>query len=287
MNYILKSQKLLDLLACPVCKENIQEIDASKILCPKCKNTYLIKMGIPDMVINKNISDQVRIDSESDFFDKYGSSAKDKGYQVYEASEYGRILDLMSLKQTNLQEPLLSVGCGSGVFEGELKNRGYDVYGIDLSFNLLSHCSFPVVRADALNLPFVSGGFRHVFCAGIMHHIPVDLHSKSLMEMKRILSNGGKLYIFEPKINSRSRFLHPVSQFLKMRTKGEEPIGYENFLKTINNYFPKIIKHCLVHKVKFVDLNFINKLAYEIITRVFELIPWADNDEFFLITAQK
>lgn len=48
------SKKLLDILACPKCKSDVQ-INATedKLTCVKCKEVYKIKDGIPVMMIGK------------------------------------------------------------------------------------------------------------------------------------------------------------------------------------------------------------------------------------------
>lgn len=42
--------KLLEVLACPICKGDIFQED-SKIICPKCNLAYPIKDNIPVMII--------------------------------------------------------------------------------------------------------------------------------------------------------------------------------------------------------------------------------------------
>jgi len=42
------SQELLDILACPVCKGELEyKKKANKLYCAKCKHNYPIKEGIP------------------------------------------------------------------------------------------------------------------------------------------------------------------------------------------------------------------------------------------------
>jgi len=43
--------KLLDILVCPVCKGNLEHLkDKNLLLCNKCKISFEIKKGIPDLV---------------------------------------------------------------------------------------------------------------------------------------------------------------------------------------------------------------------------------------------
>lgn len=45
-------KKLLDILACPACKENVR-LEGGKIVCTKCGRIYPIKDDIPVMLIDE------------------------------------------------------------------------------------------------------------------------------------------------------------------------------------------------------------------------------------------
>lgn len=45
-------KELLDILACPLCKESV-ELKEDKLICTKCKRRYPIKDGIPIMLIDE------------------------------------------------------------------------------------------------------------------------------------------------------------------------------------------------------------------------------------------
>ena len=45
-------KELLDILACPSCKGDV-ELKENKIVCKKCKKKYPIKDGIPVMLIDE------------------------------------------------------------------------------------------------------------------------------------------------------------------------------------------------------------------------------------------
>ena len=47
-------KELLKILACPVCKGNVKEIN-DKIVCLECKRQYPIRDGIPIMLENEAI----------------------------------------------------------------------------------------------------------------------------------------------------------------------------------------------------------------------------------------
>lgn len=45
-------KELLDILACPVCKEDV-ELKDNKLVCKKCGRKYPIRDGIPVMLIDE------------------------------------------------------------------------------------------------------------------------------------------------------------------------------------------------------------------------------------------
>lgn len=45
-------KELLDILACPACKSDV-ELKENKIICKKCHKKYPIKNGIPVMIIDE------------------------------------------------------------------------------------------------------------------------------------------------------------------------------------------------------------------------------------------
>lgn len=52
-------RELLDILACPVCKEGIRESsDKQWLICDKCHRKYPIKDDIPVMLIDEAVIDE-------------------------------------------------------------------------------------------------------------------------------------------------------------------------------------------------------------------------------------
>ena len=47
-------KELLDVLACPICKGDVELIE-DKIVCKACGKKYLVKNGIPVMLIDEAI----------------------------------------------------------------------------------------------------------------------------------------------------------------------------------------------------------------------------------------
>jgi uncharacterized protein len=47
-------EKLLEILACPVCKEPVRQ-DGDFIVCDKCHKKYPIREGIPVMLVSESV----------------------------------------------------------------------------------------------------------------------------------------------------------------------------------------------------------------------------------------
>lgn len=101
---------------------------------------------------------------------------------------------------------ILDYGCGRGLITCHLAIKGFDVYGVDISEDYLRvaeklaeklNCKpkFYVVKGD--RLPFLDGYFGVVLCVWTLHEIPVDQLSKILLELHRVLQEGGSIFIID------------------------------------------------------------------------------------------
>lgn len=101
----------------------------------------------------------------------------------------------------------LDLGCGTGVVSIALAERGFTVFGVDHSPEMLEiarhkareaglagSCSFE--QGDVRRLRFADGEFGIVTCQGLLHHLE-DMHV-CLTELERVLQPGGRFYISEP-----------------------------------------------------------------------------------------
>lgn len=113
------------------------------------------------------------------------------------------VIDLLDPKK---YEKILDIGCGDGVWYINLKSKGYNVVGIDISKRDLSklknrtnlmELSDNVLRCDAQNMCFRSSSFDKIFSICVFEHIPND--NEVLKESNRILKSGGSLIISVPR----------------------------------------------------------------------------------------
>ena len=97
---------------------------------------------------------------------------------------------------------LLDIGCGNGNLFGLLKKEAYQLYGVDLSENMISAAKAAysdraeLSVADAEKLPYESEMFDVLVCNASFHHYT---HPDTVLgEMNRVAKSGGKLLIGDP-----------------------------------------------------------------------------------------
>lgn len=92
---------------------------------------------------------------------------------------------------------LLDIGCGSGRMTLPLHDVGINVVGLDMdpvalaAFQRRSK-AIPLVRGDAVHLPFTDGSFDCVVAIQFFEYVD---HQQFLHELNRVLRNGGLLII--------------------------------------------------------------------------------------------
>lgn len=99
---------------------------------------------------------------------------------------------------------VLDIGCNSGGMGLYIKNVGCDVYGVDISKNLVSEAKRKGIKAilsNAEELPFHNNNFDAVVMGEIIEHV---LDVKSFMkEAMRVLKMGGVIVGSTPHENGR------------------------------------------------------------------------------------
>jgi len=75
----------------------------------------------------------------------------------------------------------------------------------------------PDVLAEAVHLPFVSGAFDEVLFTDVIEHLQPGAERGALVEIHRILSNGGRLLISTPNNKNIFEMLDPAHWLLGHR----------------------------------------------------------------------
>lgn len=113
---------------------------------------------------------------------------------------------------------ILDIGCGTGHLAGELMQRGYAAWGVDLSEAMVEYAREHYNRdrfrvGDIEQIPFPDNTFDAVMCLGVMEYLEKD--EPALREMWRVLKPGGRAVITTP--NIVCPFFHMDMAVLKMR----------------------------------------------------------------------
>lgn len=135
----------------------------------------------------------------------------------------------------------LEVGCGSGYHFGLVEQGKY--FGLDYDFAQLSrarynHPEFPLIQADAYNLPFKTGMFDRVVSVYVLEH----LHRlpTSLKEIQRVLKLWGELHIGLP---AEGGLVYEIGRRLTTKRQIERKYNVD-YLKIIRsehcNTFPEV-----------------------------------------------
>lgn len=100
---------------------------------------------------------------------------------------------------------ILDLGCGDGnsasFFHKYFPDAEY--CGLDVSEESVAVAQERAIpnatfsKYNGIDIPFSDNTFDIVFVSCVMHHISFDMHESFLKEARRVMKNGGRVYIFE------------------------------------------------------------------------------------------
>lgn len=121
------------------------------------------------------------------YYEGWFETPEGKRADRLEKALLGRLLVLLEPPAT-----LLEVGCGTGHFSRWLRERGWQVVGLDLSAPMLAEArrrsDLPLVQGDALALPFPNASFEVVALITTLEFLPSP--EKALAEAWRVARRG-------------------------------------------------------------------------------------------------
>jgi len=191
------------------------------LICERCKITFEVKFNVP-CFLKENRSWGIGADEKFKDFNEY---AERKGWRkavsrfFWGTYNYSWIVDnyrangVLILADINEQSVILDAGCGPGVISFALSEICKEVHALDASFEFVRFVSirskqdgvenvFPV-HGELGQLPFPSGYFDLVIVNGVLEWVPfyyqngdpMDVQSKVLREINRVLRPNGQIYI--------------------------------------------------------------------------------------------
>jgi len=219
--------RLLKLLCCPKCKEDLEmrvakslkgEIESGILYCPVCQREYPIINFIPRFVS----------------MDKYVKSFSFE-WEIHKKTQLDSITGRPESKDTFIQKTgtkpenlkdkiVLDVGCGMGRFMEVVQPYAKEVIGVDLSFavdsayeNLKKFDNVHLIQADIFNLPFKNNTFDFIFSIGVLHHTRDT--KKAFIKLPSILKSEGEIAIWVySDETSYTRFRNRFSDFYRIFT---------------------------------------------------------------------
>jgi len=103
---------------------------------------------------------------------------------------------------------VLDIGCGTGSLAVLVKRRhpSVETVGLDPDAKALARARRKARRAGvtvhfdqgfADQLPYVDGSFDRVFSSFMFHHLPSNEQGRTLREVRRVLTSGGRLLLLD------------------------------------------------------------------------------------------
>jgi len=168
---------------------------------------------------------------EVEFFDQFVAEHGD--YDVLSDAAYERLLEVFEQRvRPKAGERCIDLGCGTGAFIRRLGRFGLRRSGMDISPRAVEHAQvatpdvdFSVGDIAASGLPDRS---QDILCySGVLHHVSsAEDRVRVLAEGHRLLSPGGRLFAYDPSVQSPSMWLYrdPRSPLFSEKGKTENEV---------------------------------------------------------------
>ncbi|MCC7418330.1 MAG: methyltransferase domain-containing protein [Acidobacteria bacterium] len=194
---------LLDLLACPDCRDSLElaaaeteggDIVTGTLACRGCGRTHPVVGGIPRFVAMENYA--------TSFGYQWN---RFRGEQI-DAANGTRLSEDRLYGETGWRREwlpgrwILDVGCGAGRFLEVVSREKCRAVGVDLSravdaarLTLKDRGNVDLVQASIEALPFKPGAFDLCYCIGVIQHTPSP--RRSLAALPAMVKSGGRLAV--------------------------------------------------------------------------------------------
>jgi SAM-dependent methyltransferase len=133
-------------------------------------------------------------------YDRVAEHYADEYFGELERKPFDRKLLNQFAKNTRTLGPVCEIGCGPGQIARYLKDRGVDVYGIDLSLGQVKcarrlNPDITFEQGDMLTLDVSEASLAGIVGFYAIIHLKRDDLKRALIEMRRALKPGGHLLL--------------------------------------------------------------------------------------------
>lgn len=190
------------------------------------------------------------------------------GKQYASAIEF--ILDEIKKNDTKISS-IADLGCGDGRLTKELNLsfKEKDIIGIDYSSKAINLAKALNPDVNYQSIDIIDTDYHDKFDAitliEVFEHIPLEQCELFVLGMKKILNNGGIVYLTVPHVNiplNSKHFQHfSFESLIKYFEKDFDLLEFKYIQK--NNKFLKLINIFMANKHWIINNNYLNNLLYK------------------------
>ena len=149
---------------------------------------------------------------------------------LYHSRIVTQMLEGIKFRDGRYSDKVLDVGCGIGFVSQLYPN--FDITGIDISDEMLKRNSYHWLKAPAEDIPFPDDTFDFVICRSLLHHLEVP--SKGLAEMVRVLKPGGKWVCWEPNLSFWNDWIRKLAKLTRRFSHWHRNFSPQELVSLIN-----------------------------------------------------
>ncbi len=201
----------LGVYVCPVCKRLLRQ-ETGTLRCSTCSQSYPIKEGIPDFILEELSQSADPVLRRMRFIDRMAGIYESKLWYPIVLNVYGgfqspslaQLIRTVTQKVQSTKGRVLDVACGPGTYGRRVASPSREVFGIDVSMGMLRQGAANVAKEGIPNvhfararveaLPFEAGLFNATLCCGSLHLFADTV--VALREMARVMKPAAILSVF-------------------------------------------------------------------------------------------